>query len=266
LAKSLDCRVAAGQDLLVTATLSSLTADDLAGALDWWREAGVDHCFADAPRQWLASPVAAESPDLQTPAPLNAAPQRPTTAQRPVIGGEGPLPATLAEFREWWLIEPSLDSGQVQGRVPSRGGAGARVMVLVPDPEAEDREMLLSGPKGALLAAMLAAMGIAPDQACLASVLPRHTPHADWAALQQDGIARVLAQHIALAAPQRLIVFGSNILPLLGHDPAITAQSLHEFNHEGLSIPLLPAMELGVLLSGPRRKASFWQRWLDWTR
>jgi DNA polymerase len=138
-------------------------------------------------------------------------------------------------------------------------------MLLVPFPEAEDRDRLLSGPHGKLAEAMLAAMGIAPEDAYLASVLTRHTPHPDWAALLRDGIGEVLVRHIALAAPRRLIVFDRNILPLLGHDPANSAQTLREFNHEGRTIPLLPAMDLGVMIDNPRRKASFWQRWLDWT-
>lgn len=236
----------------------TLSGRDLAGALAWWREAGVGHDFGDEPRAWISAEVAE---------PL-AAPLRSELAPIPNvrIGGDpAGLPRTLDALQEWWLTEPTLDGGSIQGRIALRGSAGAEVMLLVPHPEAEDRETLLSGPHGKLLEAMLAAMQIAPDQAYFASALPRHTPHPDWDALLRSGIAEVLAYHIALAAPKRLIVFGGNILPLLGHDPAKSGQTLHEFNHEGRSIPLLPAMELGVLLGNPRRKASFWQRWLDWT-
>lgn len=237
----------------------TLNGRDIAGAIAWWREAGVDLGFGDEPQPWIAAAPAGE-PEV--------APVKPMPAPAPVVrigGNASNLPASLEAFTPWWLSEPSLDLGQTHGRVPPRGSAGAVVMVLVPYPEAEDRDTLLSGPQGKLLEAMLGAMQIAADQAYFASVLPRHTPHPDWAALQQAGIAEVLARHIVLAAPQRLIAFGGNILPLLGHDPAKTGQISPEFNHEGQSIPLLPAMELGVLLGNPRRKASFWQRWLDWT-
>jgi DNA polymerase len=257
---SLDCCAAPGQDRLVEMNRETLSGRDLAGALAWWREAGVGHDFADQPRTWVSEPEAIE---------LSAAPLRNEPAPIPEvrIGGDpAGLPQTLDTFREWWLIEPSLDGGSIQGRIAPRGSTAAEVMVLVPHPEADDRECLLSGPQGKLIEAMLTAMQIAPDQAYLASALPRHTPHPDWVTLQRTGIAEVLARHIALAAPKRLITFGGNILPLLGHDPAKSGETLHEFNHEGRSIPLLPAMELGVLLGNPRRKASFWQRWLDWTR
>lgn len=238
---------------------NSLTTS-IAGALDWWREAGVDSDFADAPRSWLAEPEApVEAP--QRPAAI-AAPEPPPVQ----LGGErADWPRDLAAFAGWWLAEPSLDGGRSEGRVPPRGPAGAPVMVLVAHPEAEDRERLLSGPQGKLLDAMLGAMGIAPGAAYVASVLPRHAPHPDWAALARDGLGEVLDRHVTLAAPQRLIVFGTNILPLLGHDPANNGGSSPGFNHEGRTMPLLPAMELGVLGTNPRRKASFWQRWLEWT-
>ena len=138
-------------------------------------------------------------------------------------------------------------------------------MVLVPYPEAEDREHLLSGPQGTLVEAVLEAMGIGASGAYLASVLPRHSPHPDWVSLAADGLGEVLAHHIALAAPKRLIAFGSNILPLLGHDPANNADCSPVFNHESLTIPLLPAMSLTALLATPRRKAAFWRGWLEWT-
>jgi uracil-DNA glycosylase len=260
---SLDCCAAPGQDRLVDLNRETLSASDIAGALDWWREAGVDLDLGDEPRSWIIAPEAVEAEIAPVAAPPQAPPE-PLPAER--IGGEaGTLPQTLDDFLAWWMSEPSLDGGMVHARVPPRGPVNAEVMVLVPYPEAEDGERLLSGPRGKLLDAMLAAMGIAPDRAYLASVLTRHTPHPDWAALYRAGLSEVLARHVALAAPQLLIVFDSNILPLLGHDPANSAQTLLHFNHEGWSVPLLPAMELGVILGNPRRKASFWQRWLDWT-
>jgi uracil-DNA glycosylase len=138
-------------------------------------------------------------------------------------------------------------------------------MIVVPYPEAEDQDTLLSGPRGKLLGQMVAAMGLDESEVYLASAVPRYLPHADWAQLSVSGLDSVLARHIGLVAPARLIVFGQNILPLLGHDPTKTAETLHGFNHEGRSIPVLPAMDLGVLLDNPRRRASFWRHWLDWT-
>lgn len=238
----------------------------LAAVLDWWREAGVDHAFSDDPRTWLAEPAAAESVPEQRAAPIaepvRAAP-KPPVAERLV--GLDALPATLAAFQQWWLTEPSLDGGHVVGRVAPRGVEGATLMVLVDHPEAEDSDVLLSGPQGRLLAALFTAMGIGPDQAYIAACLPRHMPLPDWAALDAAGLGDVVRHHILLARPQRLLVFGRHISPLLGHDPAKSAEPLRQFVHENASIPLMVAPGLANLAGRPRSKAGLWQAWLDWT-
>jgi DNA polymerase len=115
---------------------------------------------------------------------------------------------------------PSLDGGHVEGRIAAQGPAQAPLMVIVPQPEAGDAAAgsLLSGPQGALLRAMLGVMGLELDQLRLAAALPRHMPHPDWSALNAQGLGAVLRHHVALAQPQRIIAFGGNILPLLGHN------------------------------------------------
>jgi DNA polymerase len=72
-------------------------------------------------------------------------------------------------------------------------------------------------------------------------------------------------RHIELVSPKRLIVFGSNVLPLLGNDLPKSHPDFLKVNHDGGKIALLVARELGALLERPRWKAGFWQRWLEWT-
>lgn len=244
-------------------------AADFVAALDWWRDAGVDLDFADSPTHWLTPPADSQAP-ISTPvpglSPAFAPPQEPQAPTRTAIGGDpADWPQDLPAFRDWWLAEPSLDGGHVRGRVGPRGPVGAEIMIVVAQPEAGDRETLLSGPEGRLLGAMLAAMEIAPEAAYLAAALPRHTPLADWSALAANGLGRVLAHHVGLVSPKRLIVLGSNILPLFGHDPAQTTKPSPFFYHEGRSIPLLGGREPGALLARPAWKAGFWQRWLEFS-
>ena len=240
-------------------------AAQLAAAQAWWREAGVDLAFADAPTDWLAGArekavaPAAESPVARTAPSVTAAPPA-------RIGGDrAHWPPALADFGAWWLTEPSLDSAPAARRVLPIGPPGAALMVLVATPEPEDRETLLSGRQGRLIDAILKAFGTPRPEAYLASALPSHAPLADWAALAANGMGEVLAHHIALAGPQRLIVFGRDVSPLLGHDPAQAAQSSLRFNPYGLSVPLLYAPSLEALLERPALKRALWRRWLDWT-
>lgn len=238
-------------------------AAQIAGALEWWRDAGVDCDFADAPRDWLAKEAEAAPEDMAfQPIARPAAPEPP----RVRIGGppEG-WPQDLTAFRAWWLTEPSLDHGAVTRRVAPRGSIGAELMVLVADPAEDDGEILLSGRHGRLFSGMLAALNLTTDQAYLASALPRTTPLPDWRRLAEEGLGEVVRHHIQLAAPKRLILFGGGVSSLLGHDPANNFTNLPLINHEGRTLPLLAAMDLAALLARPRAKAGLWQRLLDWT-
>jgi len=175
------------------------------------------------------------------------------------------LPNDLATFASWWMAEPLLAEGPVASRIAPRGRVGAKLMVIVPEPEREDRDNLLSGPQGRLLNAMLAAMGLDDTQVYRASVLPRYLPGADWPAIHAAGMGDVLAHHINLARPERLAIFGANILPLIGNDPPQGPADLRIFNHDSASIPLLACRSLAALIEQPRWKARIWQAWLDWT-
>lgn len=237
-------------------------AESLAAALDWWREAGVDSDWQDAPHSWLAP---AEAPMAEEP---QGAAALPAERSPPPAPPPEPLeiPGELESFRQWWLAEPRLDGGRLAGRVAPRGPIGAEVMLLVAEPEREDTDSLLSGPHGRLLLGMLGAMGLAPENAYFASALPRHTPHADWKEAANMGLGAALVRHVALARPRRLIVFGGNILPLFGTDPAQSAAVLKEFNQEDVQIPMLAVRELAAMLERPRWKAGFWRDWLAWTQ
>ena len=237
-------------------------ASQFAAALDWWRDAGVDHNWTDAPQSWAAplEPVLAQIDE-----PATAAPARPA-APVPASIDRSTWPQTFEAFAPWWLTSHWLGNAAPETRAPARGPAGAELMVLVSEPEAGDREMLLSGPQGRLLDAMLAAMGLDPAAVYRASVIPRAMPHADWAALAAQGLGDLARHHIALAAPKRLIVFGGHILPLLGHESANNPTNFAQINHGDPNIPLLGLRDLAVLLERPRWKAGVWQSWLDWTQ
>lgn len=235
---------------------------NLAGALDWWREAGVDVTFANEAHIWISPRTQAEDqPAAALDEALAAAPE----PNRLIGGDRASWPQEHRAFADWWLAEPSLDPGPTDERVAPRGPMGAELLLLVEHPEREDRDRLLSGPEGALLDAFLRAAGIAHDAAYFASVLPRCTPLPDWAALKREGLGALVAHHLALARPKRVILFGATISSLLDHDPTQSDQILRILNHENQTVPVLVAPGLGSMLARPARKAALWGRWLDWT-
>jgi len=236
--------------------------DDVTGALDWWRDAGVDCDFADEPTSWLAEP-GDDSAARPHQAPARPAPA--ATEEAPRALDTRTLPPDLASFTAWWLSEPLLAEGALSHRVPPRGAAGAALMILVEEPEAQDTERLLTGEQGRLLDAMLRAFGLDAAQTYVASALPRCTPGADWADAAARGLGLALTHHIGLVAPERLIVLGSNVLSLLGHEPPQQPAVLRSFNHEGRVIPMLASWPLPALLRRPRAKAMVWRAWLEWT-
>lgn len=239
-------------------------AEQVGAALAWWRDAGVDCHFEDEPTDWIAPPPPVDASGRPLPVMIEPVAATVAAPALPVIDLAG-VPQDLDAFAAWWLTEPMLDDGRLAGRVSPRGGEGAEVMVIVAEPEREDRDALLSAREGALLDAMLGAMGITPERAYFASALPRHTPMPDWSEVARLGVGRVLAHHVTLVKPKRILAFGSNVLSLLDNAPPNSGQMFREFKHEGASIPLFAAAELGMLLARPRVKGRLWQQWLDWT-
>ena len=239
-------------------------AESIAAAQTWWREAGVDFAYNDEPAGWLAD----EEATADAPVPAHAAPvaTRPPEPERPPVGGDrARWPQDLAAFGPWWLEEPSLDGGGTHPRLAPRGEAGAELLMLVQMPEDADRETLLSGSHGHLLASFALAAGLAPEAVTVAAALPRYTPMPGWNGLAASGHGEVLLHLLGLASPKRLIVFGRSILPLLGHDPTQAAPVVSQLAIQGRPVPLLATYAPENLLKSARERAGLWQRWLEWT-
>lgn len=244
---------------------------ELDALLGWWREAGVDQDFADDATVWLTEPEVAA--DTAAPAqPTNPALARKAereakkSVDEPPFGGDpANWPNDLAGFRSWWLESDTLDTGGRGPRIAPRGEAGAELLVIVPQPEESDSEKLLTGPQGKLLGNILRAIGIAGDKTYLATALPRHQPLPDWRALQARELGKILAHHVSLVQPQRILAFGRCIPPLLGHDTAQGSVSLQEFNHVSGTTPSAFARELESLLGSAGERRRFWRGWLNWT-
>jgi DNA polymerase len=240
-------------------------AEELAAAQNWWMNAGVDFVFSDEAQTWLTSagdletPLSGASPPVGT-QPAEIEPELPS-----IVGASAEWPQDLASFATWWCREDTLNTGGIGRGIPPRGMAGATTMILVPEPEAEDTDYLLSGPQGRLLNSILRAMNVSADDCYIASVLPRHTPMADWGVLTGAGLAQLTRHHVSLASPQRLLVLGRSILPLLQNDPTNNRGTSPEINHQAASPVIFGGWDLATLLARARARSAFWRGWLSWT-
>lgn len=262
-------------------------------ATRWWAGAGVDCAFTDGPRNWLAQPAAGASHDTATNnagalEPQGRKPSRIAdagehgsggrTARRaaspptqdaaavpePFGGPRASWPETLEAFAPWWLASPALGTGARGPRVPPSGPARPKLMIVIREPEREDKDRLLSGEDGALLDAMLRAIGLARDECYIASVLPVATPFADWSALAERGLGAVLRHHVGLVRPKALLVFSRDAAALLApevgnKEPASIVPAPAQ---ESGAAPLLASHSLSTLRERPMLKRSWWRRWL----
>jgi len=233
-------------------------AQTVAAALAWWQDAGVDGDWLDEPQDWLAK--AAPRPAARA---AKAQPAEP--AETPAIaGGRTAWPTEAAAFAAWWMTAPDLAPVGAQ-RVPPAGPEAPPLMVVVPMPEAGDSDGLLSGPAGRLLDGFLTAAGLSRAAVYCTAAIPSRIAAPDWAALAQAGLGELLAHHIALVRPQRLILFGQNgISTLMGNASPNKPTHLPSINHGESMIPALTAYDLETIVARPALKAGLWGRWLDW--
>ncbi len=252
---------------------SSPLIREVEAALDWWSLSGVDCDFRDDATDWLAQEAAAAtaSPALKREAASSASVRGPDDKLPDVAAKradlfDGTKPETLTDFHRWWLEAPGLDAIGPRGRIAPRGSEGAVLMVLVVHPEEQDREALLGGSQGRLLANILTAMGLTPDQTYIASALPRHTPMADTEAIAAGGMDTVVSHHIELASPQRLLALGTDLLPLLGLDAKDQEGALRAVDGTWRSTPMLISEGLDAMMAMPMLKGRFWRRWIEWSQ
>lgn len=256
-------------------TAPSSVSEELAAAMEWWREAGVDCDFTDDATVWLQTTPPADGNMAQAEEaqrakskllerePEAAASKAAATPRVNFFADN--KPQTLEDFREFWLTAPGLDAIGPRGRVPPRGAKEADLMVLVVDPEESDRDTLLSGRHGALLDRILKATGASSGSVYFASALPRHTPMADTATLAMGGLDTVLEHHIALAAPRRILAFGAQLTPFIAENHSDTQTSLRSINYKAALPPVLAGEGLDSLIETPPLKARFWRRWMEWS-
>ncbi len=227
-------------------------AEQVAAAHDWWRDAGVDSQFDDDPRNWLERPAKPVEEALPPAGPVKAAPSCRSSAWRSRIG----LAADPPRLR-------SVVAGQRRARHrrhgaedrPPRYGRGRADGSRAHARRDRPRPPVVRSTRQAHRATCSPRWACAEDAAYIASALPRHAHHPDWAALAARDLGKVLAHHVNLVAPKRLLVLGRAMLPLFGHDPAQAGAKPRPIALESCAVPALVSFGPDALLQTPRFRA-----------
>ena len=166
-------------------------------ALAWWLEAGVDVAVQEEPRDWLK------------PAP----PRQPAPAAEPALTSNVAEPSaeTLAGLQQWLASSAQLPLASATARrILPHGPEDAAIMLLSDSPALEDftAGQPIGGDAWLLAQRMLAAIGLGADQAYSASLSCFHAPGARMSDEDRQACAEIARQHIRLAKPERLLLFG----------------------------------------------------------
>jgi len=223
----------------------------VASTLDWWQEAGVDVLVEDAPRDWLAEPMAAP-----------ALPIAALAAAAAPVHVPAALPDTLADFIAWRLGDavPEVEWRGVS--IAASGPADAAVMVLVDCPDKDDGTagMLMTGQTGALFDRMLAAIGLSRDVIHLAAVCAKRPVAGRMPREVEARLAEISSHHIGLVAPKRLLLLGNAASrAILGAEMPGTRGSLRTFNHKRGETGVVASFHPRFLIEKPAAKAEAWK-------
>jgi uracil-DNA glycosylase family 4 len=190
-------------------------------ALSWWLDSGVDAVVQEEPRDWLAPAP-----------PRDAKPQAPA----PVPNVVEPQSDTLAELQRWLATSAQLPLASATARrILPHGPEQARVMLLSDAPALEDfaAGQPIGGDAWELAKRMLAAIGIADEQAYSASLSCFHAPGARMTAEDRAACAEIARRHIALVQPKRLLLLGEGPSQALLGKPLLQARA-HVHKIEGV--------------------------------
>ena len=232
----------AGEECTVGGEVESIGLAEARSALAWWLDAGVDVAIQEDPRNWLK------------PAP----PRKAAAIEAPPPNITRPSHETLAELQDWLATSAQLPlASATSKRILPHGPENAPIMLLTEAPTIEDYAsgQPIGGDAWVLAQRMLAAIGITPDQAYVASLSPINSPGARLSPRDREDYAEIARRHIRLAKPQRLLLFGDACTALLGKPVAQARNHVHKV--EG--IRTVATFHPRHLIKRPLDKSLAWQ-------
>ena len=226
---------------------------NVASALEWWRDAGVDTLVEESARDWLARP----------------APQQTAAAVAETAAPAEALPDTLETFLDWRMGEAAPEAEWLTPRIGPAGRPDAPLMVLTDMPESEDAETgaLLSGAAGRLFDRILGAIGESRDSVYLASIATARPLTGQIPADQEARLAELARHHVALAGPKKLLLMSEAANRVWSTtNGSGYGNSLDAINQYGSNIVVAAIRSPRFLLRNPGAKAEAWKQLLQFCR
>lgn len=234
-----------------------VTRGELAAALGWLVDVGVDTLVGDVPRDWLGETATAQRADQPEAATRLSAPKRvpaqvddrrPGNQARQLAAGADSLPALAAAVAQFHPATPPLfDSGDATGGLMLVGDA--------PTPGDVAAGHVFAGQAGLLLDRMLASIGRDRRSAYLTNV-------SYWVSGPDAApLAPFRERQIELARPRAILALGgAATAALCGVTSGINRlRGRWQVARVGdLEVPVLPTFHPGYLLNQPAHKALAW--------
>ena len=233
----------AGEEWQVGGEATSFGIAEARSALAWWLEAGVDIALQEEPRDWLtpAKPQAKNSPP----------PPQPNVAR--------PAHERLADLQQWLASSAQLPLASATARrIMPHGPENAAIMLLSEAPTLEDfaAGQPIGGVSWEIATRMLKAIGILPEQAYSASLSCLHVPGARMSPSDRETCAEIARNHIQLAKPRRLLLFGDGPAQALIGKPLPQARG-HVHKIEG--VRTVVTFHPRQLINQPSNKSLAWK-------
>jgi DNA polymerase len=236
----------AGEEWHVGGEADSIGIAEARSALAWWLEAGVDVAVQEEPRDWLKPPA---------PRPQKKAETEPTAPPNILQ----PAHETLSELQDWLASSMQLPLVSAAAkRIMPQGPENAEIMLLTDAPTLDDAAagQPIGGDAWELAKRMLAAIKIPADQAYSASLSCLHVPGTKMSPADREACAEIARQHIRLAKPRRLLLFGDGpAQALLGKPLPLARGHVHKIE----LVRTVATFHPRQLINQPSNKSLAWK-------
>ena len=238
----------------------------------WWHEAGLHTATDHAAHGWRGEqavpfwrltrpaapvPAAMERPAEVTPSPAAPAPIAASSALAAA------MPQDLPAFLDWLArdtAQPEAGWDSALILPPALHEARLLVIVEMPAAGAADAASLLEAGQRRFISAMLASLGLTPDDMPLVSMATRRPPGGVLDEATLSALAARMTHYLGLARPQTAIILGDRMSrALLGTQWNPRTPGLPLLNHRAGTMPVIALAGADLLMSRPMAKAKSWQ-------